>query len=116
MIGGQDAFAFRHPSLAQTEVRQLLDSEAHHHKVSAVGTGRLIAMVGVTPTDDPARGMLQVLFGLVLTIAPRTSKNKNELPAARIYRQCNPKAIEVAFLTVASTQFFAEDQFEVLQN
>ena len=53
--GGKDAFAFRHPSLEQTEVRQLLDSEAHHHKVSPIGTGRLIAMVGVTHTYDQAR-------------------------------------------------------------
>ena len=47
VIGGHDAFAFRYPSLAQTEVRQFLDSEAHHHKISPIGTGRLIAMVGV---------------------------------------------------------------------
>ena len=110
-----DTFAFRHPSLAQADVRQLLESEAHHHKICPIGTGRLIAMVGVAPTDDRTRGMLQVLFGLVLSITPRTSKNKNELPAARIYRQCNPKAIEVAFLTIPATEFFAEDQFQVLQ-
>jgi hypothetical protein len=73
-------------------------------------------MVGITPTDDPSTGMLQLLFGLVLTIMPRTSKNKNELPAARIYRQCNPKSVEVAFLTLAATEFFAEDQFQVLQS
>ena len=115
VIGGHDAFAFRYPSLAQTEVRQLLDSEAHHHKISPIGTGRLIAMVGVAHADDQARGILQVLFGLVLTITPRTSKNKNELPAARIHRQYNPKAIEVAFLTIPATQFFAEDQFQALQ-
>ena len=71
VTGGQDAFAFRHPSLTQTDVRELLDSEAHHHKVCPVGTGRLIAMVGITPTDDPSTRMLQVLFGLVLTITPR---------------------------------------------
>ena len=114
--GGQDAFAFRHPSLAQMEVRQLLASEAHHHKVSPIGTGRLIAMVGVTTEGDPLTRTLQVLFGLVLSITPRTTKNKNELPAARIHRQCNPKAIEVAFLTSAAAQFFAEDQFQVLQD
>ena len=45
--GGRDAFAFRHPSLGQTDVYRLLESEAHHHKISPVGTGRLIAMVGV---------------------------------------------------------------------
>ena len=32
-----------------------------------------------------------------------TSRNKNELPAARIHRQCNPKAVEVAFTGVANT-------------
>jgi hypothetical protein len=47
--------------------------------------------------------------------ATGSSKNKNELPAARIYRQCNPKAIEVAFLTIPATEFFAEDQYQVLQ-
>ena len=114
--GGYDAFAFRHPSLAQTDVCQLLESEAHHHKVCPIGTGRLIAMVGVAHAEDATTGTLSVLFGLVLGITPRTSKNKNELPAARIHRQCNPKAIEVAFLTVPATEFFAEDQFQVLQD
>ena len=116
VTGGLDVFAFRHPSLAQTDVRELLESEAHHHKVCPVGAGRLIAMVGITPTDDPSTRMLQVLFGLVLTITPRTSKNKNELPAARIHRQCNPRSFEVAFLTLAAAEFFAEDQFQVLQS
>ena len=37
--GGYNAFAFRHPSLAQMDVYQLLESEAHHHKISPVGTG-----------------------------------------------------------------------------
>ena len=52
--GGQDAFAFRHPSLGKTEVFSLLASDAHHHKVSSIGTGRLIAMVGTAeaPADD----------------------------------------------------------------
>ena len=116
VTGGYDAFAFRHPSLAQTDVCQLLESEAHHHKVCPIGTGRLIAMVGVAHAEDATTGTLSVLFGLVLGITPRTSKNKNELPAARIHRQCNPKAIEVAFLTVPATEFFAEDQFQVLQD
>ena len=73
-------------------------------------------MVGVTNAADATGGTLYVLFGLVLGITPRTSKNKNELPAARIYRQCNPKAIEVAFLTVPAIEFFADDQFQVLQD
>ena len=72
--GGRDAFAFRHPSLGQTDVYLLLESQAHHHKISPVGTGRLIAMVGV---GDVAAN-LQILFGLVLAITPPTTKNKNE--------------------------------------
>ena len=43
VTAGWDAFAFRHPSLGQTDVRRSLDSEAHHHEVSPIGTGRLIA-------------------------------------------------------------------------
>jgi hypothetical protein len=115
ITGGYDAFAFRHPSLAQTDVRLLLESEAHHHKISPIGTGRLIAMVGVTDRADQNTAKLQVLFALVLTITPRTTKNKDELPAARIYRQCNPKAIEVAFLTIPAMEFFAEEQLQVLE-
>ena len=45
----------------------------------------------------------------------RSGVNKNEFPAARIHRQCNPKAIEVAFLTGPATEFFAEEQLQVLQ-
>ena len=51
VTGEYDAFAFRHPSLAHTDVRQLLESEAHHHKVCPIGTGRLIAMVGVAHAE-----------------------------------------------------------------
>ena len=112
--GGYDAFAFRHPSLEQTDVHLLLESDAHHHKVSPIGTGRLIAVVGVTDSANQDARNLQVLFGLVLNIFPRTTKSKNELPAARIHRQCNPKAIEVAFLSAPATEFFAEEQFQVL--
>ena len=54
--------------------------------------------------DKDARN-LQILFGLALTITPRTTKNKNELPAARIHRQCNPRAIEVAFLSAPAIDF-----------
>ena len=114
--GGRDAFAFRHPSLGQTDVYHLLESEAHHHKISPVGTGRLIAMVGVVDAAAKDARNLQILFGLVLAITPRTVKNKNELPAARIHRQCNPKAIEVAFLSVPAIDFFAQDQFQALQD
>ena len=104
--GGQDAFAFRHPSLGKTEVYSLLASDAHHHKVSPIGTGRLVAMVGTTeePADDD--GDLQILFGLALAITPRTSKSKDELPASRIYRQCNPRFIEIAFLSGPAIEFF----------
>ena len=114
--GGRDAFAFRHPSLGQTDVYHLLESDAHHHKISPVGTGRLIAMVGVVDAADKDARNLQILFGLVLTITPRTTKNKNELPAARIHRQCNPRAIEVAFLSAPAIDFFAQDQFQALQD
>ena len=116
VYGGQDTFAFRHPSLAQADVQDLLESEAHHHKICPVGAGRLIAMVGTAPIDDPSTQVLQVLFGLVLTITPRTSKSKNDLPAVRIHRQCNPKSVEVAFLTLPAVEFFAADQFQVLHN
>ena len=91
--GGQDAFAFRHPSLGKTEVFSLLASDAHHHKVSPIGAGRLVAIVGTadSPADDGRN--LQILFGLVLAITSRTSKSKDELPASRIHRQCNPRLI-----------------------
>ena len=79
---------------------------AHHHKVSPIGTGRLVAIVGTTeePADDD--GDLQILFGLVLAIMSRTSKSKDELPASRIYRQCNPRFIEIAFLSGPAIEFF----------
>ena len=114
--GGQDAFAFRHPSLGKTEVFSLLESDAHHHKVSPIGTGRLVAMVGTTdaPADDGRD--LEILFGLVLAITPRTSKSKDELPASRIHRQCNPRFIEVAFLSGPAIEFFAQEQFLALQD
>ena len=114
--GGQDAFAFRHPSLGKTEVFSLLASDAHHHKVSPIGTGRLVAMVGTAdaPADDGRN--LQILFGLVLAITSRTSKNKDELPASRIHRQCNPRFIEVAFLSGPAIEFFAQEQFLALQD
>jgi hypothetical protein len=112
--GGRDTFAFRHPSLAQTDVYQLLESDAHHHKVSPIGTGRLVAVVGITDPTSQDTQNLQVLFGLVLNIVPRTTKRKDDLPAVRIHRQCNPKSIEVAFLSAPAIEFFAEDQYRVL--
>ena len=73
-------------------------------------------MVGTAeaPADDGDD--LQVLFGLVLAITPRAAKKKDELAASRIYRQCNPKFIEVAFLTVRAIKFFAKEQLETLQD
>ena len=52
---------------------------------------------------------------LVLAITPRTSKSKDELPASRIHRQCNPRFIEVAFLSGPAIKFFAQEQFVALQ-
>ena len=66
-------------------------------------------MVGITPIDDPSEPPLRVLFGLVFSITPRSTKTKNKLPAARISRQCNPKSVEVAFLTLVAAEFFAEN-------
>ena len=73
-------------------------------------------MVGTTdaPADDGRD--LQILFGLVLAITPRTSKSKDELPASRIYRQCNPRFIEVAFLSGPAIDFFAQEQLLALQD
>ena len=65
-------------------------------------------MVGTAeaPADDGDD--LQILFGLVLAMAPRASKKKDELAASRIYRQCNPKFIEVAFLSGPAIEFFGK--------
>ena len=116
VTSGWDAFAFRHPSLGQTDVCRLLESNAHHHKVSPIGTGRLIALVGVEDLTKAGDGKWQILFGLVLSIAPKTTKNKNELPAARIHRQCNPKFLEVAFLPEEAINFFVYEQLGVLRD
>ena len=53
---------------------------------------------------------------MVLAITPRAAKKKDELAASRIYRQCNPKFIEVAFLAVPAIEFFAKEQLETLQD
>ena len=66
------------------------------------------------PADDGRD--LQILFGLVLAITPRTSKSKDELPASRIHRQCNSRFIEVAFLSEPAIEFFAQEQFVALQD
>ena len=51
----------------------------------------------------------------MLSITPKTTKNKDELPAARIHRQCNPR-YEVAFLSEEAINFFAHDQLGVLSD
>ena len=81
-------------------------------KISPVGTGRLIAMVGVGDAAAKDAGTLQIL----LVGARNYAMHKNELPATRIHRQCNPKAIEVAFLSVPAIEFFAEEQYQALQD
>ena len=78
-----------------------------------IGTGKLVAMVGTTETPADNAKNLQILFGLVLAITPRTSKSKDELPASRIYRQCNPRFIEVTFLSGPAIEFFAQEQLAV---
>ena len=52
----------------------------------------------------------------ILSITARTTKRKDELPADRIYRQCHPRFIEVAFLSQAATSFFAHEQLLALQD
>jgi hypothetical protein len=61
-------------------------------------------MVGITDPASQDAQNLQVLFGLVLNIVPRTTKRKDDLP----HRQCTPRAIEVAFLSAPAIEFFAE--------
>ena len=97
------------------DVQKLLESDAHHHKVGPVTAGRLIALVGVTDTSMLNNLDLQVFFGLVLSVANKSTKKKDETPSERIYRQCHPKHIEVAFLSDAAVDFFAQDQLLALQ-
>ena len=115
VTGSTDTFAFRHPSLGTMEVLKLLESDAHHHKVGPVTAGRLIAIIGGEDTCALDSPTLQVLFGLVLSVANKTTKKKDETPSERIYRQCNPRNIEVAFLSEAAVGFFAQDQLIALQ-
>ena len=58
-------------------------------------------MVGLANAAAKETRNLQILFDLVI--------------ATRIHRQCNPKAIEVAFLSVPAIEFFAQDQLQALQ-
>ena len=98
------------------DVLRLLESDTHHHKINPIGIGRLIALVGgvdATVVDSPD---WQVLFGLVLSITAKSTKKKDELPSERIYRQCHPKFIEVAFLSTTAVGFFAEEQLQALQH
>ena len=115
VTGSMNSFAFRHPSLGTMEVLQLLESDAHHHKVGPIAAGRLIAIVGGEDTRALDNSTLQVIFGLVLSVATKTTKKKDETPSQRIHRQCNPRHIEVAFLSEAAVDFFAQDQLTALQ-
>ena len=56
-----------------------------------------------------------MVFGLVLSVGSKTTKKKDETPFQRIHRECNPRSIEVAFLSEAAVDFFAEDQLIALQ-
>ena len=114
--GGKDTFAFRHPSLGQIDVQKLLESDAHHHKVGPISVGRLIAFVGGADAGYVDNSDWQVIFGLVLSVTAKSTKRKDELPSERIYRQCHPKEIEVAFLSSAAVEFFAQDQLQRLQD
>ena len=115
VTGSTDTFAFRHPSLGTMEVLKLLESDAHHHKVGPITPGRLIAIIGGEDTQALASATLQVVFGLVLSVVSKTTKKKDETPSQRIHRQCNPRNIEVAFLSEAAVDFFAQDQLIALQ-
>ena len=92
--GGRDAFAFRHPSLGKTDVYHLLESQAHHHKISPVGTGRLIAMVGLANAAATEARNLQILFGLVIAITPKTTKNKTSYPPPAYTDNAIPKPLK----------------------
>ena len=116
VTGSTDTFAFRHPSLGTMEVLKLLESDAHHHKVGPITAGRLIAIIGGEDTRALDNSTLQVLFGLVLSVATKTTKKKDETPSQRIHRQCNPRNIEVAFLSEAAVDFFAQDQLIALES
>ena len=74
VTGSTDTFAFRHPSLGTMEVLKLLESDAHHHKVGPITPGRLIAIIGGEDTRALDNSTLQVLFGLVLSVATKTTK------------------------------------------
>ena len=115
VTGSKDSFAFRHPSLGTMEVLALLESDAHHHKVGPIAVGRLIAIVGWDDAQALRSTDLQVIFGLVLSVSTKTTRKKDETPAQRIQRQCNPRYIEVAFLSEAAADFFAQDQLIALQ-
>ena len=51
----------------------------------------------------------------LVSVANKSTKNKDETPSERIFRQCHPKHIEVAFLSDAAVDFFAQDQLLALQ-
>ena len=78
VTGSKDTFAFRHPSLGPMDVQKLLESDAHHHKVGPVTAGRLIALVGGADTSVLDSQSWQVLFGLVLIVANKSTKRKDD--------------------------------------
>ena len=71
---GCDTFAFRHSSLGQADVRQLLESEPTTTKSAPLGQADSLlwsVLLQQTTGHGNAAGV-----GLVLSITPRTSKNK----------------------------------------
>ena len=66
------------------DVQKLLESDAHHHKVGLVTAGKLLALVGGEETRVLDSQNLQVLFGLVLLVANKSTKRKDKTPSERI--------------------------------
>ena len=72
--------------------------------------------MGDTQTPDQPQHRLQIIFGLVLHISPRTSRTRTNCPQPAFFANVyNPKEVELAFLTIPATQFFAGNQFQILQ-
>ena len=113
--GGRDAFAFRHPSLGQTDVYHLLASEAHHHKVNPIGTGRLIAMVGTIDAPAGDTRNLQILFGWSLLSRHAHPKIKRTTCHSNT-QVVQPQSRRSSISLNASHQLFAQEQLLVLQD
>ena len=106
VTGNTDSFAFRHPSLGTMEVLTLLESDAHHHKVGPIAVGRLIAIVGREDTRALDNTTLQVIFGLVLSVATKTTKKKDETPLPKDQATMQPQAHRNSFPFWSSGGFF----------